>query len=323
MNGEFLRGEVYFLLYENASTPGVCAHRPVVVISADWQNKVAPFLVVLGMTTTPKFGERFPRIESTGKSSWVKCSEPNSVPKEMVDKYMCTLTESEMASIDRGMMASLGLGDSVADETDEEIETLREEIADLEDKLDEVVIQRDTWKRMYGKAIDMLADKQESKKEPVVKKVEFVAEEQSEEPVEINTCTAEALRKIGCTPTMIHHIIEKRPYKRVEDLKTVPSITVIAYKLIESRICCVPVDKPKNVERVPKVKPQKVETPKVNINTATARELMDGVGLSTFYAYRITAHRNQNGKYESLESLLEAKKIPKDFLERYGDKLTV
>ena len=314
-----MRGEVYFLLYENPSTPGVCAHRPVVVVSVDKQNEVAPFIVVLGMTTTPKFGERFPRIESTGKSSWVKCSEPNSVPKEQVDRYLCTLTESEMMSIERGMMVSFGLGGSVVAENDEEIETLKEEIADLEDKLDEVLIQRDTWKRMYGKAIDMLADKQESKKEaPAVPKVEFVAEERSEEPVEINTCTAEELREIGCTPTMIHYIIEKRPYKRVEDLKGVPGVTQIGYKLIEKRVCCVPVEKPKNVERVPKVKPAKV-----NINTATAKEIMDGLGIGKFYAYLITAHRNKNGNYGSVEGLSSVKRLAKDFVERYGDKMTV
>lgn len=311
------------MLYENASTPGVCAHRPVVVVSADWQNKNAPFVMVVGMTTTPKYGERFPRIESTGRSSWVKCSEINSVPKDELDKYVCTLTDSEMESIERGMMASLELNDSITEEENDEIEKLNDRIAELEDELDELVIQRDTWKRMYGKAVDKLADKQMAKKEPPVKKVEFVVEEQPEEPVEINTCTAEELRKIGCTPTMIHNIIEKRPYKRVEELKAVPSITQIGYKLIESRICCVPVEKPKNVERVPKVKPQKVETPKLNINTCTAKELVGLTGLHITTMCAITGHRKRNGEYKSVSELTNLERLPKNFLERFGDKLTV
>ena len=319
-----MRGEIYWLLYENPDIPiNNKAHRPVLVVSSNRGNEAYSFVQILSMTTQPKYGVMFPQVEATGKTSWVKCNEIQSVSKDSLDRYMGTLTEFEMEAVEKAMKISLGLDDSITAEENEEIEKLNDRIAELEDELDELVIQRDTWKRMYGKAIDKLADKEIAKKEPPVKKVEFVAEEQPEEPVEINTCTAEELRKIGCTPTMIHNIIEKRPYKRVEDLKTVPSVTQIGYKLIESRICCVPVEKPKNVERVPKVKPQKVETPKLNINTATAEELRAFTGCAWVAMYAITGHRKRNGKYKSLSELANIKRVPKNFLERFGDKLTV
>jgi competence ComEA-like helix-hairpin-helix protein len=264
----------------------------------------------------------FPSVESPGKTSWVKCNETQSVSKDDLDKYVCTLTESEMAAVDRAMLVALGLNNSVTEGDGDEIENLNNRIAELEDKLDDLEIECDTWKRMYDRAIDKLADRREAKKEPVGKKVEFVVEE-PQEPVEINTCTAEELRKIGCTPTMIHHIIEKRPYRRVEDLKTVPSVTQIGYKLIESRICCVPVEKPKNVERVPKVKPQNVETPKVNINTASAKEIKEFTGIGLSIAYGITGYRGKNGNYKSVEELANVPRLPKNFLEKFRDKLTV
>lgn len=322
MNGEFLRGEVYYLLYENPGVPyNNKAHRPVLIVSSNKGNETTPFVQILSMTTQPRYGFMFPQVEATGKTSWVKCNEIQSVSKDDLGKYLCTLSESEMEAIDRAMMVALGLNNSITEEENEEIERLKEEISELEDKLEDVAIQRDTWKRMYDKAIDKLAEKEMvKKKEPPVKKVEFVAEEQPEEPVEINTCTAEELRKIGCTPTMIHHIIEKRPYSSVEDLKRVPSITQIGYKLIESRICCVPPKKPKTVERVPKVKPAPA---KVNINTASAKEIKAMTGASDFHCYTITGWRNKHGKFGSLEELLTVKNIPKNFLERYGDKLTV
>jgi competence ComEA-like helix-hairpin-helix protein len=323
VNGEFLRGEVYFLLYENrAMFNGSKAHRPVLIVSSNRGNEAMPFVQILSLTTTVKYGFLYPAVESTGKTSYVKCNEIQSVPKDDLDKYVCTLTESEMEAVDRAMLVSLGLNDSVTDGDGDEIEKLNDRIAELEDELDDIVIQRDTWKRMYDKAIDKLADKKMEAPAPVVKKVEFVAEE-PQEPVEINTCTAEELRKIGCTPTMIHNIIEKRPYQRVEDLKAVPSVTQIGYKLIESRICCVPVEKPKNVERVPKVKPQKVETPKLNINTCTAKELSKLTGLSENLMYAITGYRKREGNYSSLEELADVPRLPSNFLERFADKLTV
>ena len=314
-----MRGEVYQLVYENpAMINSSKAHRPVLIVSSNKGNEVTPFVQILSLTSQPQWGFMRPEVKSTPKTSWVKANEIQSVPKGDLAAYVCTLTESEMEAVDRAMLVALGLNGSVFGEN----ETSEDRIAELENTIDDITIECDTWKRMYDRAIDKLADKREAKKEPVEKKVEFVAEE-PQEPVEINTCTAEELRKIGCTPTMIHHIIEKRPYKRVEDLKTVPSITVIAYKLIESRICCVPVEKPKNVERVPKVKPAKVETSKLNINTASAKEIKEFTGIGLSIAYGITGYRGKNGNYKSVEELANVPRLPKNFLEKFRDKLTV
>lgn len=320
MNGEFLRGEVYYLVYNHPSMlSGNRAHRPVLIVSSNKGNEVTPFVQVLSLTTQVKHGFMYPPVESTGKTSYVKCNEIQSVPKDDLDKYVCTLTEAEMEAVDRAMMVALGLNNSTDNAENDEIATLKEEIASLEDELDETIIQRDIWKRMYGKAIDKIADKRIEPPAPVevvAVAAEEVAEEEEPSLVDLNTCTETALRKCGCNPTIAKNIIARRPYTKVCELKLVPQLTRMGYKLLEKQVC---------VNEVPvKEEPPKVETvEKVNINTATAKEIMDGLGVGKFYAYCITSHRNQNGNYGSVEELSDVKRLAKDFVERFGDKMTV
>jgi competence protein ComEA len=62
---------------------------------------------------------------------------------------------------------------------------------------------------------------------------------------------------------------------------------------------------------------------KVNINTATVKEIMEHLGIGQYYAYRITGHRNKNGKFVSVEELKLVEGLAKDFYERYGDRCTI
>ena len=319
-----MRGEVYYLLYEHPSMlAGNKAHRPVLIVSSNKGNEVTPFVQVLSLTTQVKHGFMYPPVESTGKTSYVKCNEIQSVPKEDLDKCLGTLTEAEMEAVDRAMMVALGLNNSTDNEENDEIEKLNEKIASLEDDLDECVIQRDIWKRMYEKAIDKIADRQIEPPAPVevvaVAAEEVVVEEEEPSLIDLNTCSESDLRKCGCNSTIAKSIIARRPYKKVCELKLVPQLTRMGYKLLEKQVCVneVPVK-----EEAPKVEiVENVE--KVNINTATAKELMEVAGIPSTYAYTITGWRNKHGPYGSLEEVLGVKYIWKNFLERFGDKLTV
>ena len=62
---------------------------------------------------------------------------------------------------------------------------------------------------------------------------------------------------------------------------------------------------------------------KVNVNTASAKEIIEKSGLPTAVAYGVTAHRNRNGAYKSLEDLLNAPRFTEFHLKKYGGKLTV
>mgnify|MGYP003300008939 FL=1 len=329
-----MRGEVYWVESDTLSIERKIG-RPAVIVSSDKGNVSCPQIIGLFMTTKQKFGIINVPVGVNGRPSWVQCNYVITIDKARLGNYMCTLTEDEMVEINRGMKVALGLTQQTDDEdfVSEDFVSNESISAEQEEKIAELTHTGKVWQKLYEKALEEIAslrfEADRAKRVAVEPKVEepVIAEPKVEEPVEeesplvdLNTCSESDLRKCGCDPTLIRNIIARRPYKTVYDLRFVPGLKSVGYAILKAKVC---VGEPKQEERVPKVKPANVETPKVNINTATARELMDGVGLSTFYAYRITAHRNQNGKYESLESLLEAKKIPKDFLERYGDKLTV
>lgn len=62
---------------------------------------------------------------------------------------------------------------------------------------------------------------------------------------------------------------------------------------------------------------------KVNVNTATAKEICEKTGLSLTVCYGITGFRNRNGKYSSLSDLLNAPRVTQHHLDKYGKMLTV
>lgn len=331
-NGEervFKRGDVYDLRYKNdyMSTE---SHRPVVIVSSDKGNESLPFVMVVSCTTKERWGYVNPEVYIGGVKSYVKCNEVSSVPKEQLSIYRCTLTESEMVSVDRGLCGTLSLFDSIkGDGLEEEIRELEEEIDRLRSRNNEkdennwgVVVERDMYKRMYEKALEMLAEANMGTPEPTVKPTAVPVYEATEvavaklpepEPtvkVDINSCTEEELRNIGFSPTAIHHVIANRPYKKIEDLKAVTGITKITYKLFEGRICCVPVKKIRKVA-------------KVNVNTATVEELVEKVGLNKATAQHIRAYRNKNGPFELLEDLMKVSRFGPKCMAKYGPLLEV
>lgn len=64
-------------------------------------------------------------------------------------------------------------------------------------------------------------------------------------------------------------------------------------------------------------------TGKVNINTATIKELEGVTGIGPVTATRIVEHRSQNGRYNRLEDLLKVKGIGAATLEKLRPHLTV
>jgi competence protein ComEA len=207
-----------------------------------------------------------------------------------------------------------------------EIAELKKKIADYENQIK----QRDTnigiYKKLYEKALDMVVDvklgkdlaaAEELRSAEVKKPVEVKREEpQEEKQVEINTCTAEELRSAGCTPTMIKYIIENRPYKSLEELKTLPSVTRVGYQIVAGRLTCIPVITPK----WKKDEPRKA---KVNVNTAKATEIREVTGMNATTASAICGYRNKHGRYEKVEDLLNVNGFGEICMKRYGSMLEV
>lgn len=333
MNGEFLRGEVYFWRMDNTVGSEECARRPGVIVSSATGNERATTVNIAFLTSQPKHGQINVKVGLGERCSWVMCNQIATVSKERVLQYRDTLDEDEMVAVDRAIMIALGLHNEVEEEDaprdNEEIETLKEEIASLQH-------ERNVWQKLYTKALEDLTYikyRMDSEKlteklseKPVEKKIEKPAEKIVEKPVEkpaeeepslvdINTCSKDDLRSLGCDEALAKSIIARRPYKKVTELKVVPGMKSVAYALLKARVC---------VSELPKQEAPKTETTeKININTATAEELSALTGLSVNMMWAITGYRKRNGEYKSVSELANVPRLSKNFLERFGDKLTV
>lgn len=354
----YKRGDVYWLKSEEFGLERKNG-RPIVIVSSDKGNEVADQVIGLSVTTRARWGVINVEIATPRKKSWVQCNWPVTMYKDQLSNYLYTLTETEMSRVELGMCVAMGLtpeeNDKEADE--EEKRSLREEIDSLRTQLSQkkdvgvgVTVERDMYKKMYEKALEMLAAAKiaaatEGKKAVVVEE-EAPTEETAtegktveEKKVEINTCTEEELRSVGCTPTMIHYIIENRPYKSVEDIKRVPMVTRVAYKLLENRIFCIPIVEkkpPKVVEPPQEAEPPKKEAAprkykkvvidpnkKVNMNTATREELMDVLGLCKATAQEIVSNRKLLGNFESIEDVTRCSRFGQNCLKKYGPMMEV
>jgi competence ComEA-like helix-hairpin-helix protein len=55
---------------------------------------------------------------------------------------------------------------------------------------------------------------------------------------------------------------------------------------------------------------------RINLNTATAKELTQLPGVAKNLAYRIVSHRKRHGYFTHWEELLEVKEFPEDALDK-------
>jgi competence protein ComEA len=329
---EIKRGDVFWIKDSYSVGSEERLRRPVVVVSSDKGNETSNTLLGVFLTTKPKWGAINVPLMINSKKNWVMCNQLGTFDRLRFEDYICTLAEDEMAAIDEALHIALGLQPQPQEDKSAEVAELKKKIADYENQIK----QRDTnigiYKKLYEKALDMVVDvklgkdlaaAEELRSAEVKKPVEVKREEKSEaaekpeeKQVEINTCTAEELRSAGCTPTMIKYIIENRPYKSLEELKTLPNVTRIGYQIVSQRLTCVPVLDVK----WKKDEPRKA---KVNVNTAKATEIREATGMNATTASAICGYRTKNGRYEKLEDLLNVKGFGEICMKRYGSMLEV
>ena len=363
MDGEFYRGEIYLMRMDYGVGSEEGTTRPAVIVSSDRGNESCPTLMCAFMTSQLKYGAINVETMATGKRSWVMGNQLRSLDKQRALKYLGTLSDDDMAAVDKALCVAMSLGvsadeseieeleaeldekDAAIKEKDAEIEKKDERIAELEAKVAELdentaaTVHNDMWKKLYDKALDELVNikmtgdidrlmKEKSATVAAVPEVKTAVEKPQiekapevkvapveAEPVkpEINTCTEADLKKIGCSALVAHSIVANRPYKAVDDLRRVPYLVTVTYKLIKDKVVCVPV-----VEKTTEEKP----SGKLNINTATVED-MERIGISPKTAQMIRAYRNKNGKFKSLDELLNVPRWGNGCALKYGPMLEV
>lgn len=332
-NGYYERGEIYMIRLDNGIGSEEGTFRPGLIVSSDQGNRTNGTVVVAYLTTKEHDYHINVETMATGRLSNILTNQIATIDKRRMKQHMGTLSADEMATVERSLRVSLGIGaDPEVKEKEREIEALNAEIAELklhigraEETEVSYKVEVAMWQKLYERALDQLVEFKlgrdiarmpvvESVGEKAEEPVEEPAEESVEEKVDINSCTITALRKLGFTVGMAKAVVEHRPYVDVSDVKEVPGIKATIFRVVEPKLCC-------SMTTVG-VEPEPVEVGKVNINTATGKEIA-AVGVPLGTAYSITSYRKKNGPYSSLEDLIGVNHISQKWIDARRDRLVV
>ncbi len=341
------RGEVYWVRVDGGFGSETGVGRPGLILSNAKAAENSDVLVIAWLTTQLKENPCDVLTYATGKRSYVMCNQLTTIDRGRLGKIMGELSPDDMKKVDAAVADELELervDPAVIREKETECgvlraqnKDLRAEVAELKEKLsnlagieDSYRVENAMWQRLYEKALDQvcsmkltgdLARRSVVVEKPVPAAVEAEVEEKPS-LLDLNTAKFDELRKVGFSNNIALNVINRRPYTTVEDLRKVPGVTKILYDLINKRVCVIPVaveEEPTPVEKP--VVSAAVE--KVNVNTASAKEMSEKLGMSLMVCYGITGYRKEHGSFGSLEDLLKTPRFKKSHIEKYGDLLTV
>lgn len=354
-----LRGEVWWVCVDDSVGAEQQTGRPALIVSGNKNNEKWPTVIVAYMTQGAMNHNSVVGVNVNGRIERVVCNQLRTIDKQRLTRYVGKVSDSDLRRVSGGLAISMciptSLGTIPAEQNDE-----NEEIISLR-------AEADMWKRLYERTMDQLVElkvandlamKVAQRVVPVIaeqvvgqvaepvaevdeateppKEEPVVAFEETPEKVDLNSCTSEDLKKCGCTAAMAETIIAGRPYKFVEDLRKIPGITNVAYRILECKVC---VEEPAVAEVTEEAEvvetPVAIEAPvevaavtaeiaeKVNINTATVKEMVEKLDLSQAYAYKINGHRNKHGHFIALEEIVEYKVISRPAYEKIKDRITI
>lgn len=151
MDGEILRGEVYWVCLDDSVGSEEKTGRPAVVISSNGLNEKQDTVIVAFLTLSGFASPTRPSIGSPdGRRRRVICDQIRTVDKTRLTKYESTLDESELIRVTGALAATMGIPIAPPKE---KIPAPRwnEDVAALKAELD-------MWKRMYTLTMDQLVE---------------------------------------------------------------------------------------------------------------------------------------------------------------------
>lgn len=319
MNGEFKRGEVYWV--RDALTDGSeeAFRRPFVVVSNDEHNLKRGTIIGAAMTTKPKGGAQYVATFATGRRSWIMCDHLIEIDKSRLMEYAGKATSEEMSAVDTGLRIVLDLlgGDDASEDT----------VAALKAELESKNHRASMFQRLYEKALEELValkfemdlkEKREQRGKETSEKCEKPVETVGNAKVNINTATAiEIVTALGVNTNYAYKITQYRKnngnFVDIEELRDVKGLPKDFIERYGDKII---IEDENDQIELPKVA-------KVNINTATAEEIAEVSGINFRTARSITAYRNKHGRFKSVEDLMNVDRFGNGCMKTYGDKFEV
>lgn len=361
-DGYFERGEIYQIRSADSFGSEQGAFRPGVIVSNDAGNRVCPTVIIAYMTTKDHNDRLNVETYSSGRRSFILCNQIATIDKRRLCNRMGALTQAEMREVEDAMGEIFDLGytdtaaiaekdreiearDALIAEKNAEIEALKRQLNaakyDRENLETSYKVENAMWQGLYGKALDQLIEmkltgdiqrriEKPKVEEPVIEEPDDEGQPVVDDRVDINNCTITALKNLGFRVGLAKTIKERGPYTSVADLKKVPGMKATQFRIMEPKLKCVPiVEEPKQelVSAQPEPDPgyevEGVAPVKVNINTASALEICNALGLSMTVCYSITGCRKRNGLYKSVSDLLDVPKFTAKHMEQFGPMMEV
>lgn len=355
------RGEIYSVRYDNVLPGETAGTRPGLIISNNTGNSSSPAVIIVYLTTQDhNIGIHYGPTKATGRPSYIQCEQIYTVSKQRLGRLLGSLSESEMREVESRLDEVLDLGwvdDASLKEKEQAINALKLQMEELKNEVsilktslsakEDEIITRDVeiavHKRMYEKAIGIIAamkaepdlpdspyryskipKKEETpelpKKPEPPKPPEPPKKDEEPNLPDINTATFSQLRGAGFSNSQTLSVINSRPYGKLEDMKDVPGVGGKAYYILSKRVCCIPLpveEKPKKIV----VLDESVKE-KVNINTATVEDLIK-VGFGKVTAQHIVSYRNNHGNYEKVDDLRKISRVGEGSMRKLGHLLEV
>lgn len=277
MNGEFIRGEVYWVCLDDSVGSEEKTGRPAVVVSSNGLNEKQNTIVVAFLTTGSFATATRPSVVGTdGIKRRVLCDQIRTVDKSRLIRYDSKLDNSELIRVTGALASAMSIPIAPPKQESSTLEQ-NGEIAELKAELD-------MWKRMYTLTMDRLVELRVN--------TEITEREKNKE----------AEYKIPEAPPIEADLREPNfGYKEESEPEKEESVAPVHLGEQDS-----PVEP--EIEFTPGI---------VNVNTASAKEISEKTGLSLRDAYSITGYRNKNGLFVELEELLEVSRMSKPKFERF------
>lgn len=345
MNGEFLRGEVYWVCLDDSIGSEEKTGRPGVIVSSDGLNAKEESVTIAFIT---KQGFATANRPSISGAAWamgrarVLCDQLRTVDKSRLHKYMFTCDDSEMVRITGALACTLCIPN-----TPNKKDVVPQKLEGNDDVVASMRCEIDMWRRMYEKVMDQLveikvaadmANRVEPKKEPVEVKSALVEpdsgfeEAEPEEPkkaktvwdgvkVNVNTVATgtELKNRTGMSSRSAMEIVKTRKivgkYEKLDDLLALEHFGEISMKRYGHMLTVD--DSEPVVEGETEKKPSRV-----NVNRDNAYKLMEA-GFSKTVANRIVHHQKNCTPFRDIDELLEIDGITRGDLRKLREKLEV
>lgn len=344
------RGDVCWVSVDGSVGSEIQTGRPAVILSSDVNNAKRNTVSVAFLSSGYSLPDPL-RVNVTvnREPQKVLCDQHRSVDKQRLTKYIGKLSDEDLKRVTFAMATVFCFPlpkntQSVSSNCDSaEIQKLKVELDIMRGMYDRVLNQLVEMKvdlDVAARRGDALVESVVVENEDIhiddseiadseVEDSEIDESEVEEEPavfegkVNINTCTAKEIADaLGIHINFAYGIIGYRKlngnYVCVEEVVNVERLPKNFLERFGDRLTVGEVQ----VVEEPTEEPIMV-TGKVNINTCTYQELMARLGCNYTTATSITGYRRKNGNYICVEEVLDVDRVPKNFVERFGDSLTV